>query len=269
MLILPIINKNRILNVQISLKNSQKTRQGVNFVGIKESDVVVNQQHFSASLYKNSNEEVINFIRNSSILYKRNYTVTTKVDPESKLYDVYEVGYPPEKISECLDKLYSRAVTDMMMETPGVNKSKYISFKELGFDKHLTDEKLEKLYEIVREVSDTSRWPELFKKADIFDLVETLDFLELFDCTVVGGSSIAENTFQDMLTAFEKLNSRDTKSLRRYFNIATDNREIYSKLSYVNKLLYNKPYTLIQSDNQRKSVQFVKTNIGGDYNKAA
>lgn len=273
MLILPIINRNRILNVRISLKNAVRVREGVKLTDVLESEVVVNEQKFSKSLYNDtkSSTSIIDFIRNSSLLYKRNYIVTTKNAKDSSYYDVYEVSFPLDKINDSLDSLYNQAVLDMMKETPGVKKGKYVSLKDLHVDGALTEEKLSKFNSIVSRTRDSSKWPSLFEDYGVSDLVKVLEFVSLFDCTVISGSSIAEDSFKNIFSSFEKINSRDTKNLRRYYKMAKDNKEVYSKISYLYKTLYNKPCDFIRSEAQKSSLQFVKTNqlSGGDYNKAA
>ena len=42
MLILPIVNRNRVLNVEVKLKNAGKIRTGVRFADASESEVIVN-----------------------------------------------------------------------------------------------------------------------------------------------------------------------------------------------------------------------------------
>ena len=62
-----------------------------------------------------------------------------------------------------------------------------------------------------------------------------------------------------MVESLRKLNTRDSRNLINYYNMALSNRDIYSKLSYVNKIVYNKPFTLIQSKRQKKK-QLIKVN---------
>ena len=78
-----------------------------------------------------------------------------------------------------------------------------------------------------------------------------------FDCTVISDSGIDESVLQQVISSFDILRTRDTKSLNRYYNIALDNRDIYAKMSYVNNLVYGKPLTLIGSQAQ-KNRQLVK-----------
>ena len=85
MLILPIVNKNRVLNVRVKLKGTEKIRSAIKFPGAPESDVIVNGKKLSESGAFNSREKnaTINFIRNNSILYPRNYLVTTRMVADS------------------------------------------------------------------------------------------------------------------------------------------------------------------------------------------
>ena len=57
MLILPIVNKKRVVNVEIKLKNASKIRKGVCFDDAKESEIIVNREKFSDSSFKDSKEE--------------------------------------------------------------------------------------------------------------------------------------------------------------------------------------------------------------------
>ena len=60
-----------------------------------------------------------------------------------------------------------------------------------------------------------------------------------------------------------------TRNLISYYNTAMVNRDIYGKLSYINKLLYGRPLSLIQSNAQRQK-QLVKTSDGEvEYNRNA
>lgn len=254
MLILPIVNKNRILNVHISLKNASKIRRRVSYNDTNESEIIVNGKKLSESIYNNSKNynDTLNFIRNNSLLYPRSYLITTKEERNSNLYDVYEVAPPPKKVNESLDDLYGRVITDMRKEIPGSNNGRYLSFAQIGLDKYLTDEKIYKLQRIVKDVRDTSKWPALFEKEGISDLSSTLDFIRNFDCTVVTDTTIPEASLQDTLKALDVIHTRDSKNLKNYYNMALSNRDIYAKISYINNIIYNEPLNLIQSKSQKE-----------------
>lgn len=254
MLILPIVNKRRVMNVEVKLRDASKIREGVSFDDAVESDIIVNREKFSESSFKDSKNDKapMDFIRSRSMLYPRKYLVTTKEENDSNLYDVYEVAPPPRKVNDSLDRLYGKAITDLRKEIPGVEKrGRYLSFEELGIGDHLTDDKIARLQRIVQE-EDEENWPRLFEEAGIADLNETIDFLNHFECTVVSDTSIPEDSLQDTLNALSSIRTRDYKNLNRYYKMAKSNRDIYTKMSYINRIIYDKPFNLIQSKNQRE-----------------
>lgn len=269
MLILPIINKNRVMNVQIKLKSAEKIRHKVAFEDAKESDIIVNREKFSDSTFKDSKDikAPLDFVRSKSLLHPRDFLITTKEESSSTYYDVYKVAQPPKRVNESLDKLYGCVLTDMRKEIPGTKRGRYVSFKKLGIDEHLTDDKIAALQRIVKEHTEDS-WPELFKKEGIADLKDTIDFINNFDCTVISDTTIPETSLQDVLKTLEVINTRDSRNLRNYYNIAITNREIYTKISYINNIIYHKPLSLIKSENQKQK-QLIKTKEESEYKKVA
>ena len=260
MLILPIVNRNRILNVEVKLKTADKIRTGIKFSDAGESEVIVNGKRFSESSFKDTRTDgaALDFIRTNSIRFRRNYLITTREEASSSVYDVYEVEQPLKKVNDGLDNLYTSVITDMRKEIPGNKRGRYLSLEKIGVGDHLTDEKIDLLQDIVRSVRDTREWPTLFERAGIADLADTLEFVKQFDCTVVDDTTIPEDSLQEIVNALKKLNTRDSRNLVNYYNMAMSNRDIYAKLSTVNKILYDKPLTLIQSKRQ-KTKQLVKS----------
>ena len=112
-------------------------------------------------------------------------------------------------------------------------------------EKYLTDEKIAKLQKIVKEERDSSKWPDLFQKENIADLRDTIDFINNFECRIISDSTIPETSLQDTLKAMETINTRDYRNLRKYYSFAKSNTEIYTKISYINKIIYDKPLSLI------------------------
>lgn len=268
MLILPIVNRNRILNVEVKLKTADKIRTGVKFSDACESDVIVNGQRLSASSYKDekSDKAALEFIRTNSLRFKRNYLITTREVDSTSLYDVYEVEQPPRKVNDALDNLYVSVITDMRKEIPGNKRGRYLSLEKLGIGDILTDEKIETLSVVVRNAGNSLELNALLAKAGVSELVDTVEFLKLFDCTVVEDTTVAEETLQGMVESLRKLNTRESRNLASYYNMALRNRDIYSKLSAINKIVYDKPLTLIQSKRQKQK-QLVKA-IGENSNAA-
>lgn len=271
MLILPIVNKRRVMNVQIRLRGANKVRRGVCYDDARESEIIVNREKFSESSFTESRNESAptDFIRSKSILFPRNFLVTTKQQNTSSLYDVYEVSQPPKRVNEGLDKLYGKAITDLRKEIPGVKgRGRYVSLEKLGIGAPLTDDKIAKLQKIVKEERDSSTWPRLFEEAGIADLPDTIDFINNFECTVLSDSSIPEASLQDTLNALKPLNSRDYRNLKNYYSMAKGNADIYTKISYINKIIYDKPLALIQSSSQEPK-QLIKKKDEVETKKAA
>ena len=239
MLILPIVNKNRVMNVSIRLKDAVKVRRGVCYDDASQSEIIVNREKFSESTFKDS------------LLHPRSFLVTTKEENDSSRYDVYEVAKPPKKVNDNLDKLYSKAITDLRKEIPGVkDRGRYVSFKELGIDEHLTNDKIAKLQQIVKEERNADNWPKLFEEAGIADLSETLDFINNFECTIISDSTIPEASLQDTLNSMSVINTREYRNLNKYYERAKSNTDIYTRISYINKIIYDEPLTLINSRGQ-------------------
>ena len=262
MLVLPIVNRNRVMNVQISLKDAAKIHRSVILENTGESEVVVNQQNFSDSSYLQDKEEggVVKFIRNSSLISKNDFLVTTREEADSDRYDVYQVKQPPKFVNSALDNLYANVVTDMRKQIPNVKRGRYISFEKLGMNQYLTEDKINTLQQIVKTEQDRGRWPRLFEKAGIADLAQTIEFLNHFNLTVISDTTLPEETLQSMLQAFEPLQTQEYRNLKKYYHMAQANQQIYSRLSLVYHLLYNEPYHLITSDKkQNKNHHIIET----------
>lgn len=254
MLVLPIVNHGRIMHVKISLKDAEKIYNSVILEGTKESDVIVNQQLFSESSYLDDkeNNSVVKFIRNTSLVSRNDFLVTTREEAESNRYDVYRVKQPPKFINLALDNLYASVITDMRKEIPNNNvKPHYVSFEKLGFNEALTDEKIARLQQIVQEEKDRSRWPRLFEQAGIADIPYMLEFLNHFDCTVISNTTLPEATLQSILALLEPTQISVYKEASKYYKIAKSNEKIYDKLKVAYHSIYQGPYRLIMSEKQK------------------
>ncbi len=268
MLILPIISNKRVLNVEVKIKDIHKIKTRVSYKGTKEREIIVNRVKFSDSMFSKTRDinAPVDFIRSKSILYPRKFLVTTREENNTSLYDVYEVPKPPEKVNDNLDKLYSKAITDMRSEIPNMKKrGRYISLEDLGIGEHLSDDRIMLLQRVMREPGDNLG--DKLKKAGISDLAMTADFLNNFECTVISDSDVSEDSVQETLNAMSIINTRDYRHLKKYYQMAKSNTDIYAKISYINKLLYNKPLTLLCSNDNYKCL--VKKKDDYEYKNAA
>lgn len=260
MLVLPIVNRGRVMHVKVSLKDAEKIHNSVILDGTKESDVIVNQQPFSESSYLHDKEDnsVVNFIRNTSLISRNDFFVTTREEAKSNRYDVYQVKQPPKFINLALDNLYASVITDMRKEIPDNNvKPHYVSFEKLGFDEVLTDDKLARLQQIVKNEKNRSRWPQLFEQAGISDIPHMLEFLNHFDCTVISDTTLPEATIQSLLALLEPTQIPVYKEILKYHDMAKSNERIYDKLKIAYHSIYDGPYRLIMSESQKKRENMV------------
>lgn len=266
MLILPVLNKDKIFNAKLTLKiASLENNATLLFENVGESDVMVNSKKLSES--KLDKNDVVEFIRFNSINYPRDFFVNTKnkqIDEKKyddignrvtsdNTFDTYRIKPIPSRVNIYLDKLLNNLLIDMMNTVPNKdNNGRYVSLKRLGFDEFLNDEKIERLKSIITTVSDPEKLPGLFRSAGVEDLVDLVSFFDILEATVVPDSSIQEEDLVKLIKKFEKVHSKDFKSLNNYYRIAKENSEIYAKINSVSKLIYDKPFRLVQSEKQRQ-----------------
>lgn len=270
MLILPIINRGRVMNIEITLKGSHKIRSKVHYKGADEKEIIVNREKYSNSIFQDPKKESAptEFIRSKSILYPRNFLVTTKTETTSDRYDVYEVSQPPKKVNESLEKLYGKVITDYQNEIPDTSRrGRYVSLQELGMEKELTEEKIAKLKRIIEKMKQKDAYHENIPEKEVQDFKDILTFLQHFQWSVIPSSTIKETSLQDTLKALEVLNSRDYRHLNKYYHTAKTNQEIYTKLSYIHQILYGEPLHLIESPKKEK--KYMKTKEENDYGQVA
>lgn len=269
MLILPIINKNRIMNVELRIKDASKIKRNVRYEDMNESEIIVNKEKFTESIFATSkeNKAPIDFIRSKSILYPRNFLITTKKQ-EKNNYDIYELTQPPKKVSDGFDELYSKAITDLRKEIPGKqNRGRYVSLEDLGIDKDITDDKISTLQKTIKGRRENDDFGTQLKEAGVLDLQEKIEFFNHFECKILSDSIIPEESLQETLTALSSINTRDFRNLNKYYNMAKSNTDVFMKISYVNKMLYDKPLTIVHSSSKQK--QLVKKKEETDYAKVA
>ena len=262
MLVMPIVNKGRIMNVEVSLKNVSKVRHNVYYEQASSSDIFLNRAKFSTSSFANYEKDQkaqasMDFIRARSLLNSGKLFVTTKNRRNSKFYDIYSIPFIPKKVNDSLDELYGRALLDLENEIPEAQKrGKYLSLKELKLDGYLTDDKILSFQQMIEKEKDSSNWSKLCKSKNILNLEEILEFLNNFEWVLLTEHSIPEESLKDTLKSLEAIHTRDYRNLKKYYEIAESNALIYMRLSYVYKIIHNKPFALIQAQKEKK--EFIK-----------
>lgn len=261
MLVLPIVNKGRVMNAELKIIGASKIREDVCYSDIGPGDIMSNRIKFSESSFKKSENDnaPLEFVLYSSLNRKRRFfLVTTEKRTDSNTYDVYEVPQPPEvvnnKNTNGFEKLFSKKIIDMQKEIPDSPKrGRYVSFEDLGMNEVLSDDKIAKLQRIVKEYPK-SEWPKLFEEAGIMGITKAIEFIKCFECTIISDTTIPEESLQDTLKAMSSLNTRDSRNLKKYYRMAKGNANIYKRLSYANKLVNGEPLTLIRAKGNPKQL---------------
>ncbi len=263
MLVLPIVNRNRILKVSIELKTSVKLNDTID--GIEESDILVNKTSFNNSIYNTKNidpQKIVQFIRNNNIMHKKDFYVSTKKNSNSQDYNVFKIENPPTKVSDGLDRLYGSSILDIKNEIPNNIKGRFIDFKKLGIADNITVERLSKLEDIANNTN--SNYRKTLEKNDLTDLIDTLEYLKLFNCTVIKNSSIKIEDFLNTLNILGTTNTPEYKELKKYYETALNNKEVYSLISKLYNIVYNESLNWIKSsDKSSKELKRVWRNING------
>ncbi|MBQ6404430.1 MAG: hypothetical protein IJJ63_00115 [Bacilli bacterium] len=270
MLVIPVNKEGRIYSIGCGIKNKEKIGTNVFDESLLESDIVVNSEKFSDSSYRDSVMESAptDFIRSRSIYYQRDIRVSTRSRSNSQNYDVYRVIQPPRKVNDSLDSLYGKAITDIRKEIPDSSiKGRYISLKKLGIDELFSEERINKMKKITEEENDSSRWPELFEKEGIGDFQDIIDFLDVFEFTMLSNRALPETSLQDAIDSLSIINTRDFRSLRNYRDMAKSNMEVLSRISYVKQVLHSRPLSLVYDKEKAKIL--VKKREYEDYKQAA
>ncbi len=252
MLIMPIGNGRNIVNVEVSLKNKNLISKDVYLQGINESEVVVGNRKFSLSLFsKNSNEykDVVDFVRHHSInSMSDTFTVVTREKKASNLYDVYSVSLPPKYINAGLDLLFGASVVDLRKNIPDSLKGRDISLKRFGILDEFDKERMKEFRSVL--LQDGNKDFSSFQ-----DLIDTLEFLKVFDFKIIDGSVVSKDIVEYQLDVLKPCATDTYKKLHKYYKTALDNEDIYRKLVYIHKSIYGKPYNLIHKDKENEKVK--------------
>ena len=148
MLVLPIINRNRILNVEVNLKNAVKVSDEFYTKDIRPSDIVVNGNSYYEylnlkHLTTSTTSSVMEFVRLSSKSGTKSILVSTKTDDNNK-YDVYRITKITDKISDGFDSLIGTLILDLKNRTPN-QKNRYLDLKKLQVFDIISEYSLEKI----------------------------------------------------------------------------------------------------------------------------
>lgn len=255
MIVLPIVNRNRIFNVKVEMKNAKKVAKNINDDNVCESDIVVNNRSYLQSNYasrQTTPESVMKFLRDASKIGRGNVLVSTKSSVSDNKYDIYEVVNILDKITDGCDNLMGMLLLDLKNECLS-SKSRYLNLKNLGVFDHITAERIEKI-QYASENMGYINISKYIKENDLECLFKTLELFKYLDFTIIPSSVISLDEFNNFMNFLKPAKSKDYYNLKKYYDIALSNKNEYSKLSYLNKLVNNKSLNLIHNSKDKVKV---------------
>ncbi len=253
MIILPIYNRGRVLNVKVELKNSKKLGKRTSSFNINPSDVIINGYKFSDSYLSETTstpKTIMEFIRTNSKTGRSNILVSTK--EEDGAYELYEIDSIPDKVSDGVDNLIGTLILALKNES-STQKGRYLDLGKIELFDIITLDRIRDL-EFLSKNMDKVNLTRYIEEHDLRCLFRLLQSLEQFDFTVLKNSKMEEDRFNEFLEFLEPTNSRDYNNLKNYLEIAKNNQKEYSKISYLNKVINNKPLNLIHSSHEKVKV---------------
>ena len=172
MIVLPIVNRERILNVEVTLKDVSKVGNKAADFNINSSDIIIHNKKYNDSFYSKSvatPKSVMSFLRENGKIGKSNILVTTKAD-EKGLFDIYDVKYPSDKVSDGLDNLIGTLLLDLKNESNS-QKGRYLDLYKLGVFNIITEERLTDLEFLSKNMNQLNIANQLISAAKmIFEL---------------------------------------------------------------------------------------------------
>lgn len=254
MIVLPIVNRGRILNVEVTLKDVSKVGSKTSGLNINSSDIMIHNKKYNDSFYNKNvatSKTVMSFLRENGKIGKSNVLVTTKADDKG-LFDIYDIKYPREKVSDGFDNLIGTLLLDLKNESNN-QKGRYLDLYKLGVFDLITDERLTHL-EYLSQNMENINISKYIEEHDLRGLFKLIQAMDMFEFTVISKSSITEEEFNSFTNFLEPTNSKDYNSLLNYYDLAKNNKNEYSKLSYIYKIINNKPLNLIQKKKEKVKV---------------
>lgn len=261
MIIIPIINNNKIKQVKIELANIYKIEKDKDYSSIEANDIIIGSESFKNSRFNKKNQSIssiLDFIRTSYIHSKSPTLISTKYYNSEHNYDLYQINPPLKSITTGLDNLYASIILDLKNCIPDAIKGKYIDLEKLELTSHITDEKLELLQIIASNLQQNESkkdYLKILQENELDNLIETLRFMELFYCEIIPNASIDIDNYKKVLKSMSKVNTKEAKDLKNLYIIAKNNEQSYYKLSKLYNIVYNEPLHWIHSSKEKAKIK--------------
>ncbi len=260
MIIMPILDKDKIYNVEIKLKDYFEDQNLGVFEKHYESDLIVNGQNYNDSSYnaKNANlNSLVNFIRNNTIYMRSSYVLTSRRNEQGKMY-TYRIPAPPRKVTEGLDCLYGNIIQDMKKSIPQNEKGRILSLKKLGVTDHIMEKDLKLVRKSTESSYITDKNDPRLKEKELYLLFATIEFLDLFDCTVLEDSTMDLKEFQSIQKAFLEFNSEEGRKINKYYHTALENANEYRKIQFLSKIMTGETFYWIKRGESKVKIKSIE-----------
>lgn len=237
MLVMPLLYKGKIYNMEVRLKNVYEVEEKSIFEYPYESDVIVNGRSYNHSEYYVSNashDSIVRFIRNHFVPSSSSFLLTSRKNNEGHM-KTFQIQAPLSHVTDGLDMLYGSVLLDMKKQIPDRYKDRNISLKRLGVASHITEEKLKVLRKVVSSNSSFSTNKE--KDEILHNFLDTFHFLNQFECRIIGNATILEKMIQGVMEPLSSIYTSSANEIRDYYQMAQENANEYAKLDYMTRIM--------------------------------
>ena len=189
MIILPICNRERILNVEVELKKARKVARKVNDFNVKPCDVMVNGYRYSESHFSKdiaTPKSIMNFIRTNSKTGRSSILISTK--EEDGVYDIYELEGVNDKVSDGVDNLIGTLILALKNES-STQKGRYLDLSKIELFDEITLDRVREL-EFLSKNMDKLNISKYIEEHDLRCLFRLLQSMDEFSFTIIKNSLI-------------------------------------------------------------------------------
>ena len=257
MLVMPILHKGKIYNVEVKLKNVYTIQDLGAFQKLFESDIIVNGRSFNQSKCYEKDSPLMNvvyFIRDNALYGNNSFFLTSRRNNQGDM-NSFHVALPLPHVTDGLDALYGSVIQNMKREIPGHKKDRNLSLKKLGVSAHITEEKLNLLKKEVRNKEDREENSTISDHIDIDLLSQTLEFVRQFECKVIEEATVDERIIQSLLSPLGSIHTKESKQLKDYYLMAQENSEEYGKLDDLSKIMTGESLRLIRREKNMTKIK--------------
>ena len=92
--------------------------------------------------------------------------------------------------------------------------------------------------------------------------------MSLFDFTIINEATVSKDELESVMNSFSYLHDQNFRTLQKYYDKASNNREVFHKLNILSQLIYEKPVHLIHQKEDEKILIMRKKESKGELDAA-